>query len=261
MTLGGKKEDCQKLVVELKSMQNPDGGWPWQLEKGKPSSVSQTARTLELLLKVDEDRKSEGVRRAVHFLLQKQNPDGGWSENPELEGIIPKERKWMSTRYSGFQTADAILALAEAGYANDARVLKAVEFLRSAQNEEGGWPSYVGPEYPFKGSDIAATDHIVAAFLKIGEPRNSAVVNNAVKALLKHRSDWESPIDAATALNVFLMLEYPLEHEFVKELVNSLVETQKPDGGWNWFGDLPSNPAQTVDCIEQLVRCGVQIMH
>jgi len=258
MTLGGREEDRKKLTIEIKRLQNSDGGWPWQLEKGRPSGVSQTARTLELLLKAGEDKNSDTVRRAVSFLLQKQNPDGGWSENPELEGIIPKEHNWISTRYSGFQTADVILALAEAGYASDARVLTALSFLREAQNEEGGWPSYVGPEYPYEGSDIATTDHIVLAFLTLGEPRNSNVLNNAVKALLKHRKDWDSPIDAATALNAFLMLDYPLEHQYVNELVKNLVESQKPDGGWNWFGDLPSNPAQTVDCIEQLAKCGVR---
>jgi len=259
MTLGGKREDYQKLVVELKSMQNLDGGWPWQLEMGKPSGVSQTARIIELLLRAGEDKNSDTVKRAVGFLLQRQNSDGGWSENHELEGIIPREHNWISTRYSGFQTADVINALAEAGYKNDARVLKAIDFLRGAQNEEGGWPSYVGPEYPYEGSDIATTDHMVEAFLKLGEPKDSKVVRNAVKALLKHRKDWDSPINAATALNVFLILDYPLEHEYVKELVKNLVESQKPDGGWNWFGDLPTNPGQTVDCIEQLAKCGVQI--
>jgi len=259
MTLGGREKDRQKLVTEIKRLQNSDGGWPWQLGKEKPSGISQTARTLELLLQAGEDKDSDTVRRAVPFLLQRQNPDGGWSENPELEGIIPKEHNWISTRYSGFQTADAILALVEAGYSKDARVLKAFDFLRGAQNDEGGWPSYVGPDYPYEGSDIATTDHIVASFLKLGEPKNSTVVKNAVKALVKHRKDWGSPIDAATALNVFLMLDYPLEHEYVRELVKVLIETQKPEGGWNWFGDTPTNPAQTVDCIEQLAKCGVQI--
>jgi len=260
MALGGRREDRQKLTTEIKLLQNSDGGWPWQLQKGKPSGISQTARTLQLLLKVGEDRNSDTVRRAVSFQLQRQNPDGGWSENPELEGVIPKEHNWISTRYSGFQTADVILALAEAGYSKDARVLKALEFLRGAQNEEGGWPSYVGPDYPYKGSDIATTDHIVAAFLKLGEPKNSLILKNAVKALLKHRGDWDSPIDAATALNVFLMLDYPLRHEYIRELVKNLVESQKPDGGWNWFGDTPTNPAQTVDCIEQLEKCGAKIL-
>lgn len=257
--LGGKVDEQQKLMTELKSLQHPDGGWPWQLKKGNASGIAQTARTLQLLWKVGESKDSETTKRALAFLLRKQNPDGGWSENPELEGTIPKESKWISTKYSGFQTADVVNALIEAGYSRDKRVKNAVNFLRRAQNEEGGWPSYVGPDYPFKGSDIATTDHIVIAFLKVGEPNNSPILKNAVKALVKHRESWKDPLDAATALCVFLTLDYPPNHEYVEELVTNIIRTQKPDGGWNYFGDLPSNPGQTLECLEQLVKCGVEI--
>jgi len=259
LLLKGKAENRRKLIEELKSLQNTDGGWPWQLLKGNPSGVSQTARTLELLMKAGENKDSDAVKRAVSFLLERQKPDGGWSESPELKGIIPREWNWISTRYSGYQTADVINALVEAGYAKDARIAKAFGFLRSAQNEEGGWPSYVGSDYPYEGSDIATTDHIVAAFLKVGEPKDSPLVKNAVKVLVKHREGWKEPIDAATALCVFLILDYPLNHEYVKELASDLINTQRPDGGWNWFGDFPSNPSQTLDCIEQLAKCSVEI--
>jgi len=257
---GNKVEEQRKLVKELKSFQNPDGGWPWSLKKGNASGISQTARTLQLFWKVGENKDSETTIRALSFLLGKQNPDGGWSENPELEGTIPKESKWMSTKYSGFQTADVVNTLIEAGYSGDERVKKAIDFLRRAQNEEGGWPSYVGPDYPYEGSDVAVTDHIVLAFLKFGEPRNSPIIKNAVKALVKHWDNWNEPIDAATALCVFLTLDYPINHEYVEELVTNLIRTQKPDGGWNYFGDLPSNLGQTLDCLEQLRKCGVSVL-
>lgn len=258
--LGGRVDEQQKLMRELKSLQNPDGGWPWQLKKGNASGIAQTARTLQLLWRTGEDKDSETTKRAVSFLLRNQNPDGGWSENPELEGTIPKESRWISTKYSGFQTADAVNALIGAGYLRDERVKNAIDFLRRAQNEEGGWPSYVGPDYPFAGSDIATTDHIVIAFLKFGEPKNSLVIQNAVKALVTHRESWKDPLDAATALCVFLTLDYPLNHEYVEELVTNLVKTQRPDGGWHYFGALPSNPGQTLECLEQLVKCGVEIL-
>lgn len=85
-------------------------------------------------------------------------------------------------------------------------------------------------------------------------------MKKAVDALLKHREDWKEPVDGAAVLCVFLMPDYPLDHEFVRGPVANLIESQRPDGGWNWFGDLPSNPAQTVDCIEQLVKCGVKVL-
>jgi len=253
-------EKSRKLGRELKSLQNPDGGWPWQLQRNKPSGISQTARNLELLLKAGEGRDSDIVKRAVLFLLQTQRDDGGWSENHELKEVIPKDWSWVSTEHSGYQTADAINALIEAGYLKDARVAKAVNFLLKTQNEEGGWPSYVSLDHLYEGSDIAAMDHIVTALLGFGEPKNSLVLRKAVDALLKHREDWKEPVDGAAVLCVFLMLGYPLNHEYVRELVANLIESQRPDGGWNWFGDLPSNPAQTVDCLEQLVKCGIKVV-
>jgi hypothetical protein len=249
-----------RLVRELKSLQNPDGGWPWQLQKDNPSGISQTARTLELLLRVGENKDSNIIKHAVAFLFQMQREDGGWSENPELKEIIPKNWNWISTKHSGYQTADVINALIEAGYSEDARVAKAIDFLCQAQNEEGGWPSYVGPDYPYEGSDIAAMDHVISALLRFGEPKNSLLLKKAVKVLLKHRGDWKEPVDGAAVLCVFLMLDYPLDHEYVRELVANLIESQRPDGGWNWFGDLPSDPAQTVECIEQLIKCGVDVL-
>lgn len=260
LILDTQREERQKLIEQLKSLQNSDGGWSWQLQNGKPSGISQTARTLELLLKGGENKGSNIARRAVAFLFQMQKEDGGWSENPELKGIIPQDWSWVSTEHSGYQTADAINALIEASYLKDARVAKAVNFLLRTQNDEGGWPSYVSPDYPYEGSDVAAMDHIVAALLRFGKPKNSLVLKKAVDALLKHREDWKEPVDGAAVLCVFLMLDYPLTHEYVGELVAILVETQRPDGGWNWFGDLPSNPAQTVDCMEQLVKCGVNVL-
>lgn len=113
LTLGSSKEDKKKLVEELNLMQNSDGGWSWQLKRGNPSGVSQTAITLELLLKAGIDKNSMVVKRAVSFLLQRQKFEGGWSENSELEGIIPKESDYLS-KYGGFQTAYVMNAVIEA---------------------------------------------------------------------------------------------------------------------------------------------------
>lgn len=253
-------EKRKRLIGDVKSLQNLDGGWPWQLQKGMASGISQTARTLELLLKASENKDANTAKCAVAFLFQMQKEDGGWSENPKLKETIPKDWSWVSTEYSGYQTADAVNALIEPGYLKDSRVAKAVNFLLKTQNEEGGWPSYVSPDYPYAGSDIAAMDHIVTALLRFGEPRDSLVLKKAVAALLKRREDWKEPVDGAAVLCVFLMFNYPLNHEYVRELVANLIESQRSDGGWNWFGDLPSNPAQTVDCIEQLIKCGVEVL-
>jgi len=260
LILNSQLEEQQKLVKQLRSLQNPDGGWPWQLQEGKPSGISQTSRTLELILEAGENKDLNTAKRSAAFLFKMQREDGGWSENPELREIIPQKWSWISTQHSGYQTGDAVNALIEAGYSNDARVAKAVNFLYRAQNEEGGWPSYMNSRNSHVGSDIAAIDHVVSALLSFGEPKDSVVLKRTVNALLMHREDWKEPVDGTAVLSVFLMLDYPLDHEYVRELVANLVESQRLDGGWNWFDDLSSNPAQTVDCVEQLIKCGVKVL-
>ncbi len=247
----GREEDYPPLVEELESLQNEDGGWPWLLDPGNPSGVSDTAKVLELLSNVGVE-STETIEKAVSFLLSKQNDDGGWSESPDLEGVVPKEWTWVSTKHSGYQTADALNALHEAGYSG-AEVERALDFLRVSQNEDGGWSSHVGPESSAR-TDTATTDHIVIAFLSHGESRESQVIRRAEMMLIDRRADLDSPIDATAALSVLLALGYPQENEHVSEFVCCLVEAQRPDGGWNWFEDLPSNPFQTVDSLEQLVK-------
>ena len=247
----GWEEDYPPLVEELESLQNEDGGWPWLLDPGNPSGVSDTAKVLELLSSVGVE-SPETIEKAVSFLVSKQNDDGGWSESPDLEGVVPEEWTWVSTKHSGYQTADALNALHEAGYSG-AEVERALDFLRASQNEDGGWPSHVGPESSAR-TDTATTDHIVIAFLSHGESRESQVIRRAEMMLIERRADLDSPIDATAALSVLSALGYPRENEHVSEFVGWLVEAQRPDGGWNWFGDLPSNPSQTVDSLEQLVK-------
>lgn len=249
LAVGLGQEANKSLIEELLSLQNPDGGWPWRLEKEMPSGVGETSRIIELLLKNWPERCSPVATEAIDFLLRSQRPDGGWSENPELSAVIPKDWGWISTTHSmPHRTADAVNALIEAGYIGHLSVQKAIAFLHKTQNEEGGWNSHIGPDYPY-GTDIAGMDVIIKALLLAGEARESVIFKRAIESIMKHRRGWEDPVSAASVLNVLLRLGYDPEHPSVKELVSILIETQKTDGGWNWYGELPTNPGQTVYCI------------
>jgi len=247
-----------ELSQELIGLQNPDRGWPWGLERGKPSGVGTSSRVLELLLKTGLQKESEVCSKALFFLLSLQREDGGWSENPELSGLVPKDWIWVSTTHSMTHlTGDVINALIEAGKSRNPNTARAVTFLKETQNEEGGWPSHLGPEYTH-GTDIAGMDVIVKALLRAGEPPESDIFERAVEVIVKERKDWSLPVCGASVLNVFIKLGYPSEHEHVRELTKALLGGQRPDGGWNWMEDLPSNPAQTVYCVKQLKKCGVE---
>jgi squalene-hopene/tetraprenyl-beta-curcumene cyclase len=93
MALRQLGEDMQqpyirKAVEWLRSCQNPDNGWgetchtynnPELAGRGC-STPSQTAWALLGLMSAGEV-KSSAVQRGIHYLLNTQNPDGGWDEN------------------------------------------------------------------------------------------------------------------------------------------------------------------------------------
>lgn len=249
----------KNLIEELLSLQNLDGGWPWKLLGKIPSGIVITNRVLELLFKIGFDKNSFEVKKGINFLVNKQRPDEGWSENPELSSYIPKEHDWISTEYSlTWTTGDVVSTLIKAGYINHPGIKNAISFLKRTQKDDGGWNSHVGKNYPY-GTDLASMDSIVKALLLSGEDRTSDTMKKVVSTLLRYRNKWESSVDASAVLNIFLNLGYDPKNEYVKELVQILIRIQNSNGGWSPIGTLPTDPSQTIYCLQQLKKCGVQI--
>jgi squalene cyclase len=124
----------KKGVAFIKKKQKPDGSWQgswavcftygtwfgvWGLLDGGilPDSVE--------------------IRRAAGFLLQHQNADGGWGEDPQscIEG-----RYIRSSESRVVNTAWAVLALVRSGLADTAAVRRAVRYLQDRQQKNGDWP-------------------------------------------------------------------------------------------------------------------------
>jgi squalene-hopene/tetraprenyl-beta-curcumene cyclase len=77
-----------------------------------------------------------GFERAAHWMIEKQNADGGWGElqhsydDPMLKGVGPSTPS---------QTSWALLALIATGKANSAAARRGVEYLLRAQRDDGSW--------------------------------------------------------------------------------------------------------------------------
>jgi len=70
-------------IIQLKSLQNPDGGWGKTTSYGSDSLI--TAQILYALAKADTNSKDNTLRQAATFLLNHQEADGSWrSENGVL---------------------------------------------------------------------------------------------------------------------------------------------------------------------------------
>src|SRR3954447_10657918 len=75
-------KEARPTVVppELQVLQNDDGGFPYQLESGRPSTLHHTALALEWLddFGLGDDPVTGGARA---FIRAHQTPGGIWREN------------------------------------------------------------------------------------------------------------------------------------------------------------------------------------
>ncbi len=250
------------VLKNIKSSQNADGGWPWlgrwEFKEKVPSSVTDTANYLPPLVGCGADIHSEEVVKASAFLLEKQRDDGGWAENPELRKTMWESWIWFSVDHSvTWITGLVITALLKAGHPHDApSIVKAVAFLKSMQNGEGGWPSHEGiPES--ETTDMWTMEEVISALLSCGATKESEIIKKAESAILNHRDRWQEPVE--NPLGVFLMLGYDRQHEYVAECIRHLLDNQKEDGGWGYYNNAPSHIDQTVRWLETLLKYGVKI--
>jgi squalene-hopene/tetraprenyl-beta-curcumene cyclase len=144
--LGFKRDHptVQKALEFVQSNQEPDGCW-WG--RWGVNYIYGTFLALNGQLFMGEDMKRPSILKAVAWLENCQNEDGGWGETcesyqkPELRG------QGVST---ASQTAWAILGLVAGGKAKSSSTKKGVEFLLKSQNKEGTWfeAEFTGTGFP-----------------------------------------------------------------------------------------------------------------
>lgn len=84
-------------------------------------------------------RVHKAMARGVHFLLDRQNRDGGWGEGIQADSDRCHAGRGKST---AAHTAFTISTLIRCGYPpDDPAIRKAVHFLLATQDEEGSWPA------------------------------------------------------------------------------------------------------------------------
>ena len=134
-------------LAYLWDQQEHDGPW---FGRWGVNYIYGTAAVLPALEALGVDMTQPRVRRAVDWLLARQNPDGGWGEtcasyvNPSLRGqgeSTPSQTSW------------ALIALIAAGEAGHDAAGKGVDFLLERQWEDGTWyePQFTGCGFPGYG--------------------------------------------------------------------------------------------------------------
>lgn len=225
----------------LRKLQNQDGGFPHNLEFGKPSSVNETSGILSLVAELNLG-ESDVCRNIGNYLFQVQNPNGSWNENPEISQFNPP--RWDSPDSIDtkmWMTGDIIFHLVQLSYAESQHVKQACEFLLKHIDEKG----------KVEGPQIATW--IAMAIYGMLEGSESLYVRKALDLV----EGWldEEREDASFLCWYLECLSYagvPKEHALVQRCLRKLKTLQDNDGGWKSTDGARYNVSTTINALKLL---------
>ncbi len=131
---------AEGCLLDLIKQQCSNGAFPSRLDP-ENWGMRETVRNTLLLLKVGLSPEGVNVASAVQFILSRQRPDGGWSENPSL-AIPPWMVELSNEQGVTWITADVVELLRQVGMRECRECKAALEWLRTMQNRHGGWHCY-----------------------------------------------------------------------------------------------------------------------
>jgi len=133
-----------RAIRFLRKNQEADGSW---FGRWGVNYVYGTWSVLAGLKAIGEDMQAQYVRRAVAWLVSKQNPDGGWGESCLSYAEAAAHGEGESTPS---QTAWALLGLLCAGEVETISVVRGVNYLVRHQDPQGFWPErmHTGTGFP-----------------------------------------------------------------------------------------------------------------
>ena len=133
-----------RAIRFLKERQEKDGSWygRWGV-----NYVYGVWSVLAGLKAIREDMQAPYVRRAVAWIVSKQNHNGGWGESCQSYG---DERAHGVGESAPSQTAWALLGLLAAGEVETISVYRGINYLLRHQNAQGHWSerNFTGTGFP-----------------------------------------------------------------------------------------------------------------
>lgn len=143
----------QSAYRYLRSEQEDDGSW---FGRWGVNYIYGLGAALPGLEAIGEGMNHPYVVRAVQWLIDHQNDDGGWGES--CASYVDSTLRGMGASTAS-QTAWAIIALVAAGRADHPATHRGVNYLLETQRPEGDWdePYFTGTGFPgyLKGERVA----------------------------------------------------------------------------------------------------------
>ena len=134
---------CRSAIDWLLRAQEPDGSW---FGRWGANYIYGTGAAVPALVRAGIPTTHPAIARAVRWLAQRQNPDGGFGEDLRSYADPAWRGRGNST---ASQTAWALLALLEVSPQSDV-VMRGIDWLVRTQKDDGSWdePEFTGTGFP-----------------------------------------------------------------------------------------------------------------
>lgn len=227
------------VIHQFESNQRLDGGWsPFWISNY--SSVDATCFRLAKAHQLGLNTAVSSIAKAVDFLLNRQQLDGKWEEEPSVAKVAPP---WASPG----DLASQLYLTANCGYwiallspiqpSKD----KATNFLLKHLGEHGRFPSYLHTHWLTAGLCYATGNrhHAEKIISYLENKQNEFSANNL------------------TWLTVCLLAaKMPAHHPFLQRAINRLAQLQKPDGRWQSDDQMEEDVHVTLEALRALKLSG-----
>ena len=216
---GKQRENLAAAVNWVAGMQSSDGGWgAFDVDNNflylndipfadhgallDPSTADVTARCVEMFSLLGYRRDFPPVARALRFLEKEQEACGAWFG------------RWGVNYIYG--TWSVLIALRQAGEdMSRPHVVKAVEWLKSCQNPDGGWGescrSYEDPSLAGLGTSTPSQTSWALLGLMAAGQADSEAVRRGIRYLLDGRNaggGWDETLYTGTGFPKVFYLRY-----------------------------------------------------
>jgi hypothetical protein len=256
--------------------QQPDGAWDRSDSKKKHKDINykliETWKQFRYLVdKFGFNREDPATERAAEFLLACQTDDG------DMRGML-------ANQYANYYSGAILSLLIKAGYEDDLRIEKGIQWLLTMRQDDLGWSEslithdfdretiyrltsqYTEPVEPDRSKPFShnSTGMVLRAFAAHTKHRKSEAAKIAAK-LLKSRFFQPDAYTSYQAASYWVRFQYPFwwnnlvaaldsislidpsRDEKVEEALDWLIDHQEEDGLWNasYMGGEGANNART----------------
>lgn len=288
------KNSIEKGVNWLFNIRNPDFGWGDIV--GRHSDPMDTSEALFGILKAKNNPKEPKIQESIKYVIEKikeryetltKAPRNlMWPilmlveakesiEFPELKTLLLEveekfkvnDGSWafeINGEGNVYDTSMVIRAITRMYNKRTEETMKAIAWLKSIQNEDGGWGFYKREK-----TEALPTSMAVIALIESGELINSKIIQKAIGAIQKKKNiegGWDATWEVSKkytfdkfmhftspwSLTALLMANLDPNSGLIQNAIKFILKQQDESGGWKVFKELPAFSWGTGNALASL---------